>query len=89
MSENNDWISVKERMPDINDSVLIYSQSAGMYLAHLYDVNEYGRKSARKHKDKWPIRLEWRIEDYCCYGSLMLNEVTHWMPLPKPPEESV
>ena len=87
MSENNGWISVKERMPELDTYCLVYSPDRGEYMACLKDANKYNRESARKHKDKWPVNLQWAIIGSCCYGSLFLADVTHWMPWPEPLQE--
>jgi hypothetical protein len=57
---NPEWISVKDRLPDGNESVLFYSQMG------------------------WSIGF--KAEGYwVCYNHGHLDSVTHWMPLPQPP----
>lgn len=54
------WISVKDRLPNFDQTVLAYSgKEWGIGLAFLHD------------DEKW-------------YGDC--GDVTHWMPLPAPPE---
>lgn len=68
----NEWISVKERLPSIRDDGI-----AECYLisdGNLIHMAYY-------------VTGEWR---FCESGQItepMFYEVTHWMPLPKPPEE--
>ena len=67
--ESENWISVKDKLPDNNIEVLLYvNDGLGMYVSHGYYDSE------REH-------AKWRE----C--SLNLMTVTHWRPLPKPPEE--
>lgn len=61
------WISVKKRMPDIDETVLCYSNKNGGD----YFIGYIGYRSGA-----W-------IED----GVMHIGDVTHWMPLPKPPKE--
>lgn len=81
MSENNGWISVKERMPDDGQNVLILSNNSGVSLANW------------TLKEGWDTPLmfcdnEW-ITMYFDFSHLESHkrDVTHWMPLPKPPQE--
>lgn len=59
------WISVKERLPEVGKCVLIYS-NAGRVAEGQYTVTQ-----------NW-VQFRW---------SAAKVNVTHWMPLPKPPEE--
>ena len=63
------WISVEERLPEIEQRVLVFCRSR-MYKKHI-TVSTYTR-------DYSYIRR--------CYWSRRVKEVTHWMPLPEPPE---
>ena len=63
---NQEWISVKDRLPDSNyGSVLIYTKDGGVAEGQYYDTIK-----------AW-LQFRWSVED---------AEVTHWMPLPEPPE---
>lgn len=63
------WISVEERLPEIDAEVLIYTNEG------LYDVAQYsgGERfwTLERNPDCWVTALG----------------VTHWMPLPEPPNE--
>jgi hypothetical protein len=66
-----EWISIKERLPDIGIPVLIVTSYKKMATASCTD----------HEKNSWGW-LDWMRPQHS-YGS-----VTHWMPLPAPPEET-
>lgn len=63
------WIPVEERLPDIDEEVLVCTNEG------LYKVAQYS--GADKF---WTLELNQMV-----WG--MVAGVTHWMPLPEPPEE--
>lgn len=72
-----EWISVKDKMPRYNETVLVYRSSmAEPILADKY-AGYYGEDD-----DEW-------YEGWVRYGKdLKGNDlITHWMPLPEPPKE--
>jgi hypothetical protein len=81
MSENNGWISVKERMPDIEQNVLVMTECGGLSLANW------------SPKEGWSSALIVRETGYIdvYFDSFEIethkDNITHWMPLPKPPQE--
>jgi len=72
------WISVKERLPERYEDVLIYFKDDST-MSYLRDCN--------KHEDQGKCRckLKWHAyaEDSFFYK---VDRVTHWMELPKAPE---
>jgi Protein of unknown function (DUF551) len=62
-----EWISVKDRLPNMGIDVLVYSKDR---IFHAWWDN------ISSSHDWYDIQNTWIIED-----------VTHWMPLPKKPEE--
>lgn len=66
-----DWISVKDRLPEDDNEVLVY----------------YGGSRV-----KWKYGIEFvnyiNGECYGWCGQDQLVSVTHWMPLPAPPDDS-
>jgi len=62
MPSEEEWIDIKDRMPESGQCVLIYSHSGG--------VAEGAWLSSKNHFEQW----RW---------SAVLNDVTHWMPLPE------
>lgn len=70
MSEGG-WISVKDKLPDQRIGVLVYCPEYNNVFAG--ELNDYLKKGQWYFFDdeiKHPIK----------------DEVTHWMPMPKPPE---
>lgn len=65
------WISVKDRLPEINEPVLFTGKN---------DIgNRYPAQKGYYSGDEWYT-----------FGGLWdkpLDRVTHWMPLPEPPED--
>lgn len=63
----NEWISVKDRLPEFLDEVLLFTSAGNIYIGMFYE----------KH------------ENYTVAGDSygFLYDVTHWMPLPEPPNE--
>lgn len=85
-----EWISVKDRFPEEEQEVLLYTE----------EIETYGRHCERKKIYHNVYRgyfdgEEW-LTSYChgCEYIFKMNEkykherieVTHWMPLPEPPE---
>lgn len=67
------WIKVTDKMPEEREHNLIALESGYVAIGYWsYD-----------HKK----RLEWQTDSHCC-AELDDGEVTHWMPLPKEPQDS-
>lgn len=69
-----EWISVKERLPDKNDRVIACVIFYGEPV--VWDGVRWNGK-------------EWQTETEAVYDywTSIMHPVTHWMPLPEPPEE--
>ena len=65
------WISVKDRLPEEGEKVLIYTKT---------DITTFGLYTKNHGFDK-------REGFECGDGFMWMNTSSHWMPLPKPPEE--
>lgn len=71
-----EWISVKERLPELEKEVLIC------------DLND--ERDERPYMDVWSLEddedggIVWAGKDGAWYS---LDDATHWMPLPEPPKE--
>lgn len=69
-----EWISVSDRLPELGQRVLFYDRNGLIHVA-TYELSE---------REKWKCFMEhgagWD-------GDSVQNEhVTHWMPIPTPPE---
>lgn len=79
----SEWISVEERLPDIDLNAPGYDQNvrvlaaiSSKYVREMkYERNAY----AKTEKGRTPRWVE-------INGSLSYSPVTHWMPLPEPPK---
>ena len=67
------WISVEDRLPKDNKTQIIYSKEYGVIMAYLDLTNKY-----------WWSEHDNGGEYYRNGGQLW--DVTHWQPLPDPPE---
>ena len=87
----NEWISVKDRLPDEEQEVLLCTRETETYGRH----NEK-KRSYREVYIGYFDGTYW-LTNYC-YGCEYIFrmeekypnetiEVTHWMPLPEPPKE--
>ena len=75
------WISVNERLPEIDEYVLIYwklqkDKKEGGY----WDMLEIAKVESITHR-KDSVSVSWIDCDYNA------KTPTHWMPLPEPPKE--
>lgn len=73
------WISVKDRLPEITEVVLTF-WNCGKYSVMCYTGNE--GKSWYNEKGKYE-------NVYHNVGAGLFECITHWMPLPEPPNKSV
>lgn len=65
------WVSVKDRLPEVQKEVLIYlPEYDSVEIAALFEIPSLNLKEWTQNEDAY-----------------MLNEVSHWMPLPEPPDE--
>jgi hypothetical protein len=67
-----EWIKVSDRLPELDNNVLIYVDNQRTVFEGYYH-GEYENRF-----NSW---------DVCCNEHLVIDKVTHWMPLPKSPME--
>ena len=77
------WISVKDRMPEKTGSYLVFYHewSGGAFLPTYEDFKIRVMRFSNSRKWCYPVCVDKRCE------ADTNREVTHWMPLPEPPKE--
>ena len=77
-----EWISVEDRLPSDEQDVLVIAHGWGGRLVY---VGSHKRVEAQK---SWLTGITNKSSEWLLWGWSYLKEpmVTHWMPLPKPPE---
>ena len=89
MTNRQDWISVKEKMPQKGEKVLLYiperdgCNQHGMYLGEVEKVEA----DPKGEHNLWGLPTpgsNWSIDGWSYFEEPI---VTHWMPLPEAPEE--
>lgn len=78
------WISVKDRLPENEQEVIVISHGWGGRLVYA------GTYKKIESETSWLTGITSKASDWSLWGWSYLREpqVTHWMPLPEPPEET-
>ena len=79
--EATKWISVKERLPELYQNVLVH-----YYNPHCVEPHNFAVAYRQNGLDEFiPGKYIWHVDS----SPLELDgtDVTHWMPLPEPPKE--
>ena len=76
------WISVKERLPEPNTTVLLIAHGWESKLVYIGELKKV------ESEKSWLTGLVSKASEWTVYGFSYLKEpiVTHWMPLPSMPE---
>lgn len=95
-----EWISVEDRLPPLQWSDPDQEGNKYFYPLEVLLLRELPGKEGIRHTisvgdyDTACIPAEWRVwnefvdgEGYDEIESRLVDDVTHWMPLPKPPKE--
>lgn len=77
------WISVKEELPDVYETILMWGIAIGNNLCQSCEDNQ-------DSDDICNIYFGWLDEDHIFRCDFKLDEikVSHWMEVPKGPQES-
>ena len=89
-NNSNGWISVKDRLPNLEKTSRSLRRESSCIL-----LVSYGNVYAAHLCEDWSDRSLFIFEACTCncrafdmeIDEWKLDQVTHWMPLPKPPEE--
>lgn len=82
----NEWISVKDRLPE----------ESGIYLVNVHQEDEYRCGDLvweawyNSHNLVFPPSdsIGWvLLNEFYQFSDSMRDDITHWMPLPEPPKE--
>ena len=71
---DNEWISVKDRLPELGKPVLVFDRYEGRRTNG--SIRQVRRN--KNSQDNFSMDPDYKLEP----------RYTHWMPMPKPPEES-
>lgn len=75
----NEWISVEDRLPDVNARVLVASTDIeGYKMVHITEMRDINPITYIKTDKYWLPPYPYFFHD---------NMITHWMPLPELPKE--
>lgn len=78
-----DWIKISERLPDIDQEVIIISEN--LPFAATFKKDTYRRLLGKMEE------LSFRVHETgcgCCSETIKPEEVTYWMPILEYPKES-
>ena len=75
LEEKQRWIPVSERLPEFGTSILFYDSI-------LEKINKGTCTALGGNKNN----LQWYTDDNLFYHGNRCEYITHWMPLPEPPE---
>lgn len=76
----NQWISVKDRLPDEEGKYIVIAYNGiTIDILYFYKRYPYCNKGIRTDRPVWC--------GYDDYGDFEVKSVTHWVPLPEPPDK--
>ena len=84
-SLTNGWIKVSDRLPPLCEDILAYARGYGEPDFKIIKCSYYDKFANVRKKPNFKFHEECGCSGHE-YDPMMIDEVTHWMPLPKPPE---
>lgn len=80
----NKWINVNKKLPEHHSSILVYTKT-GAQCVTIFLNDKFTTKFLNDHGIN--VTDDHRGHAFCSQEirGLVLNGVTHWMPLPEPP----
>ena len=89
MTNRQDWISVKERMPQKGEKVLLYIPEREGCKQHGMRIGEVGKvegytKGEHNFWERIVYGSDWRVSGWSYFEEPI---ITHWMPLPDAPDQ--
>lgn len=82
------WISVKDRLPELEEQVLVYGRASMQSIRLVQPAVLKKNYSYQYNPLAW--EFEWEGFDIIGHDGEVddVLEVTHWMPLPEPPKDA-
>ena len=82
----DEWTKLEDQLPPIDEEILAYAKELGSYKYEIIKVIYYDRYEMKGRKP------DYQFYECChCRGcecdEMSIENVTHWMALPKPPED--
>ena len=78
------WISAEDRLPEQTLRCLVYQKSPFKYEG-LVSIATFTTSFRGLRGDPMNGKQVWYKYDYLC-GDCVIDDITHWMPLPEPPK---
>jgi len=85
----NNWISVKDRLPEFGNLVLVFGIMEGVLVPSVYIGMLSDNAENNYYDNTQPMKL-WQAWERVGYDHILLNNpkgITHWMPLPESPKD--
>ncbi len=79
------WIKCSERMPPIDEKILAYAKESNSKKYEIIKAIYYDRYEINGRKPEYEFYECCNCSGYD-YDDMMIDHISHWMPLPKTPE---
>ena len=86
------WISIKDKEPEIGLIVIAYNREKVCVAKYIRENKEYSHEILFEKDIVKTITLSRWVNSFMALedtpgGNMFLNSVTHWAPLPQPPND--